>query len=67
MDTRVVESRHVGRCLEFSLQTELPQYLHEVGWTNGQIVGCTQPRRLAATSVATRVAQEMGCALGDTV
>ena len=28
---------------------------------------CTQPRRLAATSVAERVAKEMGCVLGGTV
>ena len=28
---------------------------------------CTQPRRVACTSVASRVADEMGCALGDKV
>jgi HrpA-like RNA helicase len=27
-------------------------------------VGCTQPRRVAATSVAKRVAEEMGVRLG---
>lgn len=27
-------------------------------------VGCTQPRRVAAMSVATRVAEEMGVKLG---
>lgn len=33
--------------------TQLPQYLHEAGYTaNGQKVGCTQPRRVAAMSVA---------------
>ena len=30
---------------------------------NGQI-GCTQPRRVAAVSVAKRVADEMACELG---
>ncbi len=30
-------------------------------------VGCTQPRRVAAMSVAARVAQEMGCKLGNEV
>lgn len=38
--------------------TQLPQYLHEVGYTIGnKKIGCTQPRRVAAMSVATRVAQ----------
>ena len=30
-------------------------------------VGCTQPRRVAAMSVAARVATEVGCELGDEV
>ncbi|KAF7326697.1 Pre-mRNA-splicing factor ATP-dependent RNA helicase-like protein cdc28 [Mycena venus] len=48
--------------------TQLPQYLHEAGFTaNGQKVGCTQPRRVAAMSVAARVAEEMGAKLGDEV
>lgn len=47
--------------------TQLTQYLHEAGYTvNGQI-GCTQPRRVAAVSVAKRVADEMGCELGTKV
>ncbi|KAJ7938429.1 P-loop containing nucleoside triphosphate hydrolase protein [Mycena leptocephala] len=46
--------------------TQLPQYLHEAGYTaNGQKIGCTQPRRVAAMSVAARVAEEMGTKLGD--
>lgn len=48
--------------------TQVPQYLHESGWTSGgRVVVCTQPRRVAATSVATRVAEEMGCTLGQEV
>jgi pre-mRNA-splicing factor ATP-dependent RNA helicase DHX16 len=48
--------------------TQLPQYLHEAGYTaNGQKVGCTQPRRVAAMSVASRVADEVGCRLGAEV
>ncbi|KAL1511890.1 hypothetical protein AB1Y20_005172 [Prymnesium parvum] len=48
--------------------TQLPQYLHEAGWTDhAHLVACTQPRRLAATSVAARVALEMGCELGAEV
>lgn len=49
--------------------TQLVQYLYERGYTsNGAgIIGCTQPRRMAAVSVAHRVAQEMSCELGTTV
>ncbi|KAK5278333.1 putative pre-mRNA-splicing factor ATP-dependent RNA helicase mog-4, partial [Cryomyces antarcticus] len=48
--------------------TQLPQYLHEAGYTKGGMkVGCTQPRRVAAMSVATRVAEEMGVKLGNEV
>ncbi|PJF16540.1 putative SPX domain-containing protein, partial [Paramicrosporidium saccamoebae] len=48
--------------------TQLTQYLAEEGYTNrGQIVGCTQPRRVAAMSVAKRVSEEVGCRLGDFV
>lgn len=48
--------------------TQLPQYLHEAGFTDGGMkVGCTQPRRVAAMSVATRVAEEMGKRLGNEV
>ena len=44
---------------------ELPQYLHEAGWTSGgRTIVCTQPRRVAAMSVAARVAEEMGVRLG---
>jgi ATP-dependent RNA helicase DDX35 len=50
------------------LTAEIPQYLHEAGWTNNNlVVACTQPRRVAATSVATRVAEEVGTVLGDEV
>lgn len=48
--------------------TQLPQYLHEAGYTkDGMKVGCTQPRRVAAMSVAARVANEMGVRLGQQV
>lgn len=43
------------------------QYLHEDGYTVNGIVGCTQPRRVAAVSVANRVSQEMETELGDKV
>jgi ATP-dependent helicase HrpA len=47
--------------------TQLPKICLAMGrGVNGQI-GCTQPRRIAATSVAARVAQELGTELGDVV
>jgi HrpA-like RNA helicase len=48
--------------------TQLPQYLYEAGFNKGgKIIGCTQPRRVAAVSVATRVADEVGTKLGNKV
>ncbi len=48
--------------------TQLTQYLIEAGYASrGMIVGCTQPRRVAAVAVAKRVADEMGVKLGDDV
>ncbi|RCH85220.1 Cyclin-dependent kinase catalytic subunit, partial [Rhizopus stolonifer] len=48
--------------------TQLPQYLYEAGYTkNNMKIGCTQPRRVAAMSVASRVAEEMGVHLGQEV
>uniref|UniRef100_A0A3P8XX97 RNA helicase n=1 Tax=Esox lucius TaxID=8010 RepID=A0A3P8XX97_ESOLU len=47
--------------------TQLPQYLHQAGfWRDGRI-GVTQPRRVAAITVAQRVSQEMRCSLGREV
>ena len=40
--------------------TQIPQYVHEVGLAAGCMVACTQPRRVAAVSVARRVAEETG-------
>ncbi|KAI5952491.1 hypothetical protein KGF54_003358 [Candida jiufengensis] len=49
--------------------TQLPQYLYEAGYSNNntKLIGCTQPRRIAASSVAQRVAIEMNAKLGDKV
>jgi len=47
--------------------TQLTQYLHEEGYTRNGRVGCTQPRRVAAMSVAKRVSEEMGVTLGAEV
>ena len=45
--------------------TQLPQYLHSAGLTNqGHVIGITQPRRIAAISVANRVAEETKTRVG---
>lgn len=47
--------------------TQMTQYLAEAGYASTGIIGCTQPRRPAAVSVAKRVAEEVGCRLGQEV
>lgn len=47
--------------------TQITQYLAEAGFTARGKIGCTQPRRVAAMSVAKRVAEEFGCRLGQEV
>jgi len=47
--------------------TQITQYLAEAGYATSKKIGCTQPRRVAAMSVAKRVAEEFGCRLGQEV
>ncbi|KAI1448120.1 P-loop containing nucleoside triphosphate hydrolase protein [Annulohypoxylon stygium] len=47
--------------------TQLTQFLYEEGYGERGLIGCTQPRRVAAMSVAKRVAEEMEVKLGSTV
>ncbi|XP_032776341.2 ATP-dependent RNA helicase DHX8 [Daphnia magna] len=47
--------------------TQITQYLSESGFTARGKIGCTQPRRVAAMSVAKRVSEEFGCRLGQEV
>lgn len=54
--------------------TQIAQFLNEEGYgksveKNGTrlLIGCTQPRRVAAMSVAKRVSEEMRCKLGEEV
>lgn len=47
--------------------TQVTQYLAEAGYTTRGKIGCTQPRRVAAMSVAKRVAEEFGCRIGEEV
>jgi ATP-dependent helicase HrpA len=47
--------------------TQLPKICLELGRGVNGLIGHTQPRRLAARSVATRVAEEIGTPLGELV
>ncbi|KAL6411212.1 hypothetical protein AUP68_04912 [Ilyonectria robusta] len=48
--------------------TQIPQFLESAKWcSEGKIIGVTQPRRVAATTVALRVAEEFGCEVGKEV
>ena len=48
--------------------TQIPQYLYHAGFCEGDLkIGCTQPRRVAAMSVAARVAEELDVKLGNEV
>lgn len=48
--------------------TQIVQFIAEAGYTrSGKMVACTQPRRVAAMSVARRVAEEMDVQLGEEV
>ena len=47
--------------------TQMTQYLYEEGYGKWGMIGCTQPRRVAAMSVAKRVSEEMGVKLGEEV
>ena len=48
--------------------TQIAQYMFEAGFAcDNSVIACTQPRRVAAMSVARRVATEMDTHLGDKV
>lgn len=47
--------------------TQIPQFLLENGFAKQGAIAITQPRRVAAITVAQRVAAEVGCRLGTTV
>jgi ATP-dependent helicase HrpA len=47
--------------------TQLPKLCLAAGRGEAGMIGCTQPRRLAARSMARRVAEELGTSVGDIV
>ena len=47
--------------------TQIPKFLIEAGLGKKGLLGCTQPRRVAALSVAQRIAEELGVTYGHEV
>nr|VWP00971.1 Tea4 [Ganoderma boninense] len=47
--------------------TQVPQYLLEAGLAGSGMIAITQPRKVAATSLASRVASEQGTSVGSLV
>lgn len=47
--------------------TQLPKICLALGRGTGRLIGHTQPRRIAASSIAKRIAQELGTAPGEVV
>jgi len=47
--------------------TQLPFFCLDAGLGRRGRIGCTQPRRIAATSIAARVAAQFGCQIGGRV
>ncbi|MGH9271402.1 MAG: ATP-dependent RNA helicase HrpA, partial [Ilumatobacteraceae bacterium] len=47
--------------------TQLPKLCLELGRGGDRLIGHTQPRRVAARTIAARIADELGTALGDVV
>lgn len=47
--------------------TQIPKFLLDCGLGRNGLLGCTQPRRVAALSVAQRIAEELGVPFGQAV
>ena len=47
--------------------TQIPKFLIDAGYGENGLIGCTQPRRVAALSVAQRIAEELGVTYGNEV
>ena len=47
--------------------TQIPKFLIQAGFGIRGMIGCTQPRRIAAINVALRIAEELGQKVGDSI
>uniref|UniRef100_H2ZPA9 RNA helicase n=1 Tax=Ciona savignyi TaxID=51511 RepID=H2ZPA9_CIOSA len=47
--------------------TQIPQFLYNCGLHKNGLIACTQPRRVAAITIAQRVAHEMDTKVGEKV
>lgn len=47
--------------------TQIPQYLYEAGFARSGMIVCSQPRKIAAISLASHVAKEMDGTVGEVV
>ncbi|RWR89645.1 putative pre-mRNA-splicing factor ATP-dependent RNA helicase DEAH9 isoform X2 [Cinnamomum micranthum f. kanehirae] len=66
--TQIPQKRFVKKQDSNTKYDDEIRYLKEAGWAEGgRVIACTQPRRLAVQSVASRVAEEMGVKLGEEV
>lgn len=67
--TRASASHHATAIAPHNsiLSTEVPQYILESGIAGKGMIAVTQPRRVAATSLAARVAEEKNVSLGGLV
>ncbi|CAG9973985.1 unnamed protein product [Clonostachys byssicola] len=69
----ILEAYHQNQVLVLSCETgsgkssQIPQMLFYDEYESGLRVACTQPRRLAATTLAERVSKEMAVVLGEEV
>lgn len=57
----------MGGAFPISSYSEVPQYILESGLAGDGLIAVTQPRRVAATSLATRVALEQNTTVGRLV
>ena len=65
--TRALISNILSRSSNLILNAEVPQYILESGLARNGVIAVTQPRKVAATSLAHRVATEQNGSVGDLV
>lgn len=58
---------HTSRSKLTHTYSEVPQFLHEAGVFSHGLIAVTQPRRIAATSLAARVSAEQRVPLGSLI